>query len=144
MSLIDRVTYEPEQTGNFRDENTLVWRWPSDHLTLGSQLIVNQSQEAIFFKGGQALDLFGPGTHTLAADNLPLVHKIVNLPFGGKTPFTAEVYYINKHVKLDMKWGTSDPFRITDPLYHIIIPVRAYGQLGIRRRAWGQIFILDS
>lgn len=132
MSLIDRIAYEPEKTGNFRDENTLVWRWPSDHLTLGSQLIVNQSQEAIFFKGGQALDLFGPGTHTLAADNLPLVQKIVNLPFGGRTPFTAEVYFINKHAKLDMKWGTSDPFRITDPLYHIIIPVRSYGQLGIR------------
>jgi len=132
MSLIDRIAYEPEKTGNNRDENTFVWRWPSDHLTLGSQLIVNQSQEAIFFKGGQALDLFGPGTHTLAADNLPLINKIVNLPFGGKTPFTAEVYFINKHAKLDMKWGTSDPFRVTDPLYHIIVPVRSYGQLGIR------------
>lgn len=132
MSLIDRIAYDPEITGNIRDENTLVWRWPSDHLTLGSQLIVNQSQEAIFFKGGQALDFFGPGTHTLATDNLPLVQKIVNLPFGGRTPFIAEVYFINKHAKLDMKWGTSDPFRITDPLYHIIIPVRSYGQLGIR------------
>lgn len=81
---------------------------------------------------GQALDLFGPGTHTLAADNLPLIQKLVNLPFGDRTPFTAEVYFINKHAKLDMKWGTADPFRITDPVYHIIVPVRSFGQLGIR------------
>jgi len=132
MTLIDWVAYEPERTGNSRDENLLVWRWPSDELTLGTQLIVNQSQEAIFFKGGQALDLFGPGTHTLAADNLPLIQKLVNLPFGSRTPFTAEVYFINKHAKLDLKWGTADPFRITDPVYHIIIPVRSFGQLGIR------------
>lgn len=132
MKIIDRVAYEPEKTGNHRDENLLVWRWPSDELTLGTQLIVTQSQEALFFKGGHALDLFGPGTHTLAADNLPLISKLVNFPFGGKTPFTAEVYFINKHAKLDLKWGTSDPFRITDPVYHIIVPVRSFGQLGIR------------
>jgi membrane protease subunit (stomatin/prohibitin family) len=132
MKIIDWVAYEPEITGNTRDENLLVWRYPSNELTLGTQLIVNQSQEALFFKGGQALDLFGPGTHTLAADNLPLIQKLVNLPFGGKTPFTAEVYFINKHAKLDLKWGTSDPFRITDPVYHIIVPVRSFGQLGIR------------
>jgi membrane protease subunit (stomatin/prohibitin family) len=132
MKIIDWVAYEPERTGNSRDENLIVWRWPSEEITLGSQLIVNQSQEAIFFKGGQALDLFGPGTHTLAADNLPLIQSLVNLPFGGRTPFTAEVYFVNKHAKLDMKWGTADPFRITDPVYHIIVPVRSFGQLGIR------------
>lgn len=132
MAIIDRVAYEPEKTGNVRSEDLIIWRWPSDSLTLGTQLIVNQSQEAIFFKGGQAVDIFGPGTHTLAADNLPLLQKLVNLPFGGRTPFSAEVYFINRHAKLDMKWGTGDPFRITDPVYHIIVPVRSFGQLGLR------------
>lgn len=132
MKLIDWVAYEPEKTGHSRDENLIVWRWPSESLTLGTQLIVNQSQEAIFYKGGQALDLFGPGTHTLAADNLPLIQKIVNLPFGGRTPFTAEIFFVNKHAKLDLKWGTPDPFRVTDPLYKIILPVRSFGQFGIR------------
>jgi membrane protease subunit (stomatin/prohibitin family) len=61
--------------------------------------VVNESQEALFFKGGKALDLFGPGTHTLATGNLPLLDKLVNLPFGGETPFTAEIWYINKTVK---------------------------------------------
>ncbi len=132
VSFIDRVAYEPEKTGHSRDANLLVWRWPSDKLTLGTQLIVNQSQEAIFYKAGQATDTFGPGTHTLAADNLPFIQHLVNLPFGGQTPFTAEVYFINKHVKLDLKWGTADPFRITDPVYKIIVPVRSHGQLGLR------------
>ncbi len=126
MALIPRVKYDAPS------ESVLVWRWPSEELTLGTQLVVNQSQEAILFKGGQALDVFGPGTHTLATDNIPLLQKLINLPFGGKTPFTAEVYYINKHAKLDMKWGTPDPFRVTDPTYHIIVPVRSFGQLGIR------------
>ena len=132
MTIIDRVAFEPERTGNVRSEDLLLWRWPSDSLTLGTQLIVNQSQEAIFFKGGQAVDVFGPGTYTLAANNLPLLQKLVNLPFGGRTPFSAEVYFVNRHAKLDMKWGTPDPFRITDPIYHIIVPVRSFGQLGIR------------
>lgn len=132
MEIIDRVVYEPERTGNVRNEDLLIWRWPSDSLTLGSQLIVNQSQEAIFFKGGQAVDVFGPGTHTLAADNLPLLQKLINLPFGDRTPFSAEVYFVNRHAKLDVKWGTPDPFRITDPVYHIIVPVRSFGQLGLR------------
>ena len=127
MAMIDRVIYEGPPS-----EEALVWRWPSEDLTLGTQLIVNQSQEAILFKGGQALDVFGPGTHTLATDNIPLLRKLINLPFGGKTPFTAEVYYVNKHAKLDMTWGSSDPFRVTDPTYHLILPVRAFGQLGIR------------
>lgn len=131
MAIIDRVAYEPEKFGQVRDENLLIWRWPSDSLTLGTQLIVGESQEAIFFKGGQAVDTFGPGTHTLATDNLPLLDKLINLPFGGQTPFTAEVYFVNRHSKLDVKWGTADPFRITDPVYKIIVPIRSFGQIGL-------------
>jgi len=122
--IIDRIKYDG-------DPNELVWKFPYDNLSIGAQLIVNESQEAIFYKGGQALDTFGPGTHTLSASNIPLLQKLVNLPFGGKTPFTAEVWYINKTVKRDLKWGTKDPIRIQDPNYKIIIPVRAYGEVGI-------------
>lgn len=132
MALIDRVAYEPEKFGQVRDENLLIWRWPSDSLTLGTQLIVGESQEAVFFKGGQAVDTFGPGTHTLATDNLPLLDALINLPFGGQTPFSAEIYFVNRHSRLDLKWGTSDPFRITDPVYKIIIPIRSFGQIGLR------------
>ncbi|WP_322176284.1 SPFH domain-containing protein [Acutalibacter caecimuris] len=93
----------------------LIHKYPSEQFVLGSQLIVNQGQEALFFKGGEALDLFGPGTHTLSTGNLPLLYKLVNLPFGGKTPFSAEIYYINTTDNIDMKWGTSTPIPLEDP-----------------------------
>ena len=125
MSIIGRIKYDGPP-------NVLVWRDPRDNFTLGSQLIVNESQEAIFYKGGKALDLFGPGTHTLSAANIPLLQSIINLPFGGKTPFTAEVYFINKTVALAHNWGTSTPILLLDPRYKVTIPFRGYGQFGVR------------
>lgn len=90
MAIIDRIKYD----GNSNGSQWLIYKCPSEQFVLGSQLIVNQGQEALFFKGGEALDLFGPGTHTLSTGNLPILNKLVNLPFGGKTPFSAEIYYI--------------------------------------------------
>jgi len=133
MALIDRLKYDgPPPGANGESAPWLVYKFPSENLVLGSQLIVAQSQEAVFFKGGAAADVFGPGTHTLSSANLPLLQKIVNLPFGGKTPFAAEVFFINKAAKLDMKWGTTDPFQVTDPKYQVIVKVRAFGQFGIK------------
>lgn len=132
MAVIDRVKFDA------LSDDVLVWKWPgvsgaaSEALSIGTQLIVNQSQEAILVKGGQALDLFGPGTHTLATDNIPLLRKLVNLPFGGRTPFTAEVWYINKTVKRDLPWGTTSPIPLIDAKYEYPISVRAYGQWGMR------------
>lgn len=132
MALIDRIKYDgpPE---------ILVWKYQrgggqgdTDNLVLGAQLIVNESQEAIFFKGGQALDVFGPGTHTLSTKNMPLLQKLVNLPFGGQTPFTAEVFYVNKTSRLDYKWGTKTPMPIEDPKYNILLNVGCFGQYGLR------------
>lgn len=127
MAIIDRIKYD----GRVDGPHWLVYKCPSEQFVLGSQLIVNQGQEALFFKGGEALDLFGPGTHTLSTGNLPLLNKLVNLPFGGKTPFTAEVYYINKTVKLDLHWGTSTAIPLEDPKYGLILNVGARGQYGI-------------
>ena len=127
MALIDRIKTPPEWT-----PDVLVWKWPSDQLTLGAQLIVNESQEAIFFKGGKALDLFGPGTHTLSSGNIPLLQKLINLPFGGQTPFSAEVYFINKTVSFAQDWGTKTPIMLLDPRYRVTIPLRGYGQYAIR------------
>lgn len=127
MALIDRIKYDGPGNG----QPWVVYKYPSEEFVLGSQLIVNQSQEALFLKGGEALDLFGAGTHTLKTGNLPLLNKLVNLPFGGQTPFSAEVYFINKTARLDMLWGTSVPFPVEDPKYGIILSVRAFGQYGI-------------
>lgn len=127
MAIIDRIKYD----GDLNNSQWLIYKYPSEEFVLGSQLIINQGQEALFFKGGEALDLFGPGTHTLSTGNLPILNKLVNLPFGGKTPFTAEIYYINKTVNLDMKWGTSTPIPLEDPKYGLILNVGARGQYGI-------------
>ena len=78
------------------------------------------------------MDSFGPGTHTISTANIPLLQKLINLPFGGKTPFSAEVWFINKTIKRDLKWGTKTPMKLRDPLYGFIIPVRAYGEYGIQ------------
>ena len=127
-ALIDRIKYDGSQNGS----PWLVYKYPSEKFVLGSQLIVNQGQEALFFKGGEALDLFGAGTHTLHTGNLPLLNKLVNFPFGGDTPFTAEVYYINKTSKLNMNWGAPNAFPVEDPKYGIILSIRSHGTYGVR------------
>lgn len=127
MAIIDRIKYD----GNPNGAPWLIYKYPSENFVLGSQLIVGPGQEALFIKGGKALDLFGSGTHTLTTGNLPILNKLVNLPFGGKTPFSAEVYFINKTVNLDMKWGTSTPIPLEDPKYGLILNIGARGQYGI-------------
>lgn len=127
-ALIDRIKYDGPQDGS----PWLVYKYPSEKFVIGSQLIVNQGQEALFFKGGEALDLFGPGTHTLHTGNLPLLNKLVNLPFGGETPFTAEIYYINRTSKLNMNWGTPNTFPVEDPKYGILLSIRSHGTCGLK------------
>ncbi|MCL2111455.1 MAG: SPFH domain-containing protein [Clostridiales bacterium] len=111
--------------------DVFAWKYPDEELGTWTQLIVNESQEAIIFKGGQALDVFGPGRHTLETKNIPILNKIINLPFGGRSPFTAEIWYINKVYNLDIKWGTPTPIQLQDAKYNIFIPVRSFGQFGI-------------
>ena len=125
MAIIDVVKYEG-------GPNELVWKFPTDQIVWGSQLIVNESQEAVFFKGGEALDVFGPGTHTLKTGNIPLLEKLVNLPFGGNTPFAAEVWFVNKVAFNELRWGTKTPIQVQDPKYGLFVPLRAFGQYGIR------------
>lgn len=125
MAIIDRVKYDGPA-------DVLVWRYPADNLSWGTQVIVNQAQEVLFFAGGAAQDVLGPGTHTLRTANIPLLRKIIAAPFGGETPFAAEVYYVNKAVNLDVKWGTNNPIPVLDPKYNVFLPVRAFGQFGIQ------------
>lgn len=127
MAILDRIKYD----GDLSTSQWLIYKYPSEQFVLGSQLIVNQSQEALFFKGGEAFDLFGPGTYTLTTGNLPILNKLVNFPFGGNTPFSAEIYFINRTAKLDMKWGTSTPIPLEDPKYGLILNVGERGQYGI-------------
>lgn len=125
MAIIDVVKYQG-------GPDDIVWKFPTDQIVWGSQLIVNESQEAVFFKGGQALDVFGPGTYTLKTGNLPLLEKLVNIPFGGETPFSAEVWFVNKRTFNNQRWGTKTPIQAQDPKYGLFVPVRAFGQYGFK------------
>ena len=114
------------------DNETLVWKHPIEDFNLGSQLIVHESQEAIFFRDGQALDLFGPGRHTLETQQLPLLEKVYKLPTDTERTFHSEVYFINKAVQMSLKWGTPDKIRFIDPLTSVPLEIGASGTLNLQ------------
>lgn len=125
MALIDVVKCETID-GEF------CYKFPSEDLRIGTQLVVYPAQVAFFVKGGAICDEFTSGTYTIETENIPILNKIINLPFGNDTPFNAEVWFISQVSKLDIQWGTPQPLQLEDPRYNIIVPVRAYGQYGIR------------
>lgn len=125
MAIVEIIKYDGSP-------DVFAWKFPNTELGTWTQLIVNESQEAVLYKGGQALDWFGPGRHTLETANIPFLSKLVNLPFGGRSPFSAEVWFINKVSSLDVKWGTPTPIQLQDPKYNVFIPLRAFGQFGIK------------
>ena len=125
MAIVEVVKYDGSP-------DVFAWKFPNSELGTWTQLIVNESQEAVLYKGGQALDWFGPGRHTLETANIPLLNNIVNLPFGGRSPFSAEVWFVNKVNSLDVKWGTPTPIQLQDPKYNVFVPIRAFGQFGIK------------
>jgi excisionase family DNA binding protein len=98
--------------------NEMVHRIPergSGDFRIGSQLIVRESQEAVFVRDGQALDSFGPGRHTITTANIPLLTDLVGKAFSGRTPFTAEVFFVSKREFLNLGWGTQQPIIVRDP-----------------------------
>jgi membrane protease subunit (stomatin/prohibitin family) len=98
--------------------DTIVQRLPEygpGDFRLGSQLVVRDSQWAIFFRDGKAMDVFEGGRHTLSTANLPLLSGLIGLATSGKTPFQAEVIFINRAQFIDQKWGTSEPQLFSDP-----------------------------
>lgn len=130
MAIVDILKYDGPN-------NVLVWKWRpkngtsrEEELRLGTQLVVNQSQEVCFIKGGKLLDVLGPGTHTLSTKNLPILSSIIGLGFGGESPFKAEVYFINKAVSMDAKFGLI-PFNMMEPNFKVPIPVTSRGSFAV-------------
>lgn len=114
------------------DDTSLSHKWADSEIRLGSQLIVGEGQKAFFVKGGEILDSFEAGTHTLSTGNLPLIDKLVKLPFDNKTPFPAEVWFVSTLSKRDLKWGTRAPIPILDKTLGFPVNVRSFGRWGIR------------
>lgn len=113
-------------------ENEIIWKYPNDELGTWTQLVVNPSQEVLLVKDGEICDIFKPGKYTLETKNIPILNKIINIPFGSESPFKAEIWFVNKRYNLDIKWGTPTPIQLEDPKYNIFIPVRSYGRFGIK------------
>lgn len=114
------------------DNNTFIWKHPIEDFNYGSQLIVHESQEAIFFKDGQALDSFGPGRYTLETQQLPLLEKSYVLPTDTQGTFHSEVYFVNKTVQMAIKWGTPDKVRFIDPLTGTPLELGASGEMNVQ------------
>lgn len=113
------------------DDQTLVWKHPIEDFNYGSQLIVHESQEAVFFRDGQALDSFGPGRYTLETQQLPLLEKVYQLPTDTEGTFHSEVYYINLATVMGIKWGTDSKVRMFDPASGLHVELGASGEFNI-------------
>jgi len=100
------------------DNTTFIWKHPIEDFNTGTQLIVHESQEAIFVMNGQALDLFGAGRYTLETQNIPLIGKVFNRVIGDVTPFHCEIYFINKTEQMGIKWGMDSKVNYNDPNYN--------------------------
>ena len=114
------------------DNSTFIWKHPCEDFNTLTQLIVHESQEAVFFMNGQALDLFGPGRYTLETQNIPKIGKLLNRTVGDKTPFHCEVYFINKTEQMAIKWGTDSKIQYVDPTYRFPISIGASGEMSLR------------
>ncbi|MGD1996789.1 MAG: SPFH domain-containing protein [Anaerolineae bacterium] len=119
----------------FVDElgNEIVHRIPergSGDFRIGSQVIVRESQAAVFFRDGKALDVFGPGRHTISTANIPLLVGLIGKAFSNQTPFKAEVYFVTTRELTDMKWGTPEPITIRDSVLRMA-RLRAFGTYGM-------------
>ena len=98
----------------------------SGEFLLGDQLVVQEFQSAVFFRDGKAYDVFGPGRHTLATQNLPLLADLIGIVFGGQSPFRTTVYFVNMREFLNQAWGTPQPIVYRDSDFGMV-RLRAFG-----------------
>ena len=114
------------------DNSTFIWKHPCEDFNSLTQLVVHESQEAIFFMNGQALDLFSAGRYTLETQNIPLIGKALNRATGDVSPFHCEVYFINKTEQMSIKWGTDSKVQYVEPTYGFPISIGVSGEMSLR------------
>lgn len=125
MEIVSVIKYEG-------DNSTFVWKHPKEDFSTSSQLIVHESQEAVFFLNGQPLDLFGSGRYTLETANIPILQKLKNIPTNGVSPFHCEVYFVNKVEQMAIRWGTDSKIQYIEPTYGFPLSIGANGEMSLR------------
>jgi membrane protease subunit (stomatin/prohibitin family) len=126
MTIIDLVEWSPQGS-----KTIYAHRFPETNLSTYTQLIVQESQEVILFSKGQIAGKFGPGKHTLNTENLPILRSLFGIPFGGKNPFKAEVWFVNKLQPYNIDWAI-DRMTIHDTDYNTQLPLTASGRYGLK------------
>ncbi len=124
MAIAEVIKFEGPQ-------DALVWKFPVEDFNATSQLIVDETHEALLVVNGNAADLFSAGRRTLSVPNIPIARKLIEIPTGGDSPFPCKVFFINKVHQMDMLWGTQGPITLEDPLYDIFMHVMANGSMTI-------------
>ena len=112
------------------DNSTFIWKYPHEDFNNMTELVVNESQEAIFVANGQTADSFGPGRYKLDAENIPILTKLVNI-VTGVSVFHCQVYFINKAVQMGLKWGTDSKVRIIEPKLGVPVELGASGEMNL-------------
>lgn len=123
MALSELIKYEG-------DNSTFIWKYPHEDFNNMTELVVHESQEAIFFANGQAADTFGPGRYKLDAENIPILTKLINV-VTGVSVFHCEVYFINKTVQMAVKWGTDSKVRFIEPTLGVPVELGASGEMNL-------------
>ena len=128
MAISEVIRCEIRPNTPAPEDYLVVEHWGENYTTT-SQLIVDETHQAVLVVNGQAADLFGAGAHTLSTPNIPILNKIINIPTGGEDPFTCKVFYITQVHQMDMLWGTQGAITLNDPLYDIFLHVMLHGSL---------------
>jgi membrane protease subunit (stomatin/prohibitin family) len=135
MAMMDRIRGEFIDIVEWLDggRDTIVWRFPRYHneIKMNARLVVRESQVAVFVNEGTIADAFGPGTHTLTTQNLPVLSTLKGWKYGFESPFKAEVYFVNTRQFTDLKWGTQNPVIVRDPEFGMV-RLRAHGAYALR------------
>ncbi len=124
-------------------DDTIVHRFEryQNEIKNGAKLVVREGQQAVFINEGQLADVFKPGTHTLNTKNLPILATLKGWKYGFDSPFKAEVYFVNTRLFTDEKWGTKNPFMLSDERFGLV-EIRAFGTYSFRIQDAGK-FVVD-
>lgn len=127
MALMDVIKFN-----GLPAKNWVVYKYPGSEFNTQSKLIVGPGQVAVCVHNGKVEAVIENGEHVLSTENFPFIKELIKAAHGGKNPYTMDIYYVNKTLKLDMLWGTKDPIQLIDPKYGIKVRVRARGQFGLK------------